>query len=82
MVAVKAPEVPVTVSMYCPRLAVLLAVSVKVLFPVAGFGLKDAVTPLGRPDVTAKFMLPVKPFCGFTLMLVALELPWPTDTLL
>ena|ERR1035438_7634936 len=63
--ALKEPEVPVMVRVYCPRLAVLLAVSVKVLIPVVGFGLKDAVTPLGRP-ATARFTLPLKPFWGFT----------------
>jgi hypothetical protein len=51
------------VSMYCPRLAVLLAVSVSTLFPVVGFGLKDAVTPLGRPE-TARVALPLNPYCG------------------
>jgi hypothetical protein len=37
VVALKEPEVPVMVSVYCPRLAVLLAVSVNVLELVAGF---------------------------------------------
>ena len=50
MVALNEPEAPVMVSVYCPRLAVLLAVRVKVLFPVVGFGLKDAVTPLKDGD--------------------------------
>ena len=67
MVELKEPEVPVMVSVYCPMLAELLAVSVKVLLPVVGFGLKDAVTPLGRPDVTAKLTLPLNPYWGFTL---------------
>ena len=36
--------------MYCPVAAELLAVSVSKLGPVVGFGKKDAVTPLGRPE--------------------------------
>jgi len=35
-----------------PAVAVLLAVSVKVLVAVAGMGLKEAVTPLGKPMLT------------------------------
>jgi hypothetical protein len=66
VVVLNEPEVPVMVRVYCPRLAVLLAVSVNVLKPVVGFGAKDAVTPLGRPDVTARFTLPVNPYWGVT----------------
>jgi len=35
-----------------PRLADVLAVIVRILFPfpIAGFGEKDAVTPPGRPE--------------------------------
>ena len=52
--------------MYWPRLAVLLAVSVSTLEPVAvGFGAKDAVTPLGRPDAT-RLTWPLNPDCEFT----------------
>src|SRR5437899_4934839 len=71
VVLVKVPDVPVTVTVPCPVVAVLLAVSVKVLVAVAGFGLKDAVTPLGRPDAD-KLTLLLKPFCGVTAMLL-----WP-----
>jgi len=60
VVAIRLPEVPVTVTVCCPVLAELLAVSVSVLFPVVGFGARDAVTPLGRPD-TERFTLPVNP---------------------
>ena len=53
--------------MYCPRLTELLAVSVRVLPPVEmGFGAKDAVTPLGRPDAE-RVTLPANPLSGFTL---------------
>ena len=67
MVAVRLPEVPVTVKVYCPMAAELLAVtvSVLVLFPVAGFGEKDAVTPVGSPE-TERLTLPVNPYWGFT----------------
>ena len=65
VVAVREPEVPVTVAVYCPEVAVLLAVRVSVLLPFVGFGAKDAVTPLGRL-VAVRFTLPVNPYCGFT----------------
>jgi len=44
-----------------PAAAVLLAVTVMT------FEAKDAVTPEGRPDA-AKVTVPVKPFCGVTVM--------------
>ena len=69
VVLVKVPDVPVTVTVPCPVVAVLLAVSVKVLVAVAGFGLKDAVTPLGRPDAD-KLTLPLKPFRGVTVIVL------------
>ena len=58
--------------MYSPMAAELLAVSVSVLlyplYPaVVGFGKKDAVTPLGRPEAE-RVTLPVNPFWGVTLM--------------
>jgi hypothetical protein len=64
VVDIRAPDVPVTVTLYCPRLAELLAVSVRMLYPVVGFGANDAVTPLGKPDA-ARLTLPVNPYCGF-----------------
>ena len=77
VVALNEPEVPVMVSVYCPRLAALVAVSVNVLDPIAGFGAKEAVTPLGRPD-TERFTLPVNPFWGVTFKEDVAEVPWPT----
>lgn len=65
VVIVRLPEVPVTVTVRCPMLAELLAVSVSVLLPVVGFGAMDAVTPLGRPD-TERFTLPMNPYWGLT----------------
>ena len=69
VVFVKLPEVPVIVTVTVPIVAVLLAVSVKVLAVVAGFGLKDEVTPLGRPDAD-RLTLPLKPFCGVTVIVL------------
>ena len=69
VVLVKVPDVPVIVTVPCPVVAVLLAVSVNVLVVVAGFGLKDAVTPLGRPDAD-KLTLPLKPFRGATVIVL------------
>ena len=50
-----------------PVVAVLLAASVSVLLPVVLVGLNVAVTPLGTPDAESA-TLPVKPFCGVTVM--------------
>jgi len=63
---VKLPEVPVMVTVAVPVVAVLLAVSVKVLVLVVLLGLKDALTPLGRPE-DDRLTLPLKPFCGVTV---------------
>lgn len=65
MVTVRLPEVPVTVNVLCPIVAELLAIKVIVLLPVVGLGVKDAVTPLGRPD-TERLTLPVNPYCEYT----------------
>ena len=61
VVEVRLPEVPVIVTVAGPGVAAALAVSVNMLLPVAGFGVKDAVTPLGRPDA-AKVTPPLKPY--------------------
>ena len=70
----KLPDLPVTVSVAVPVVAVLLAVSVNVLVLAALLGLNDAVTPLGRPDAD-KLTLPVKPFCGLTVMVLVPRAP-------
>ena len=71
-VFVKPPDVPVTVTVAVPVVAVLVAVSVSTLVLVALVGVKLAVTPLGRPEAD-KFTLPLKLFCGVTvIVLVAL----------
>jgi hypothetical protein len=70
----KLPEVPVMVTVTVPVVAVLLAVSVNVLVVVAGFVLNDAVTPLGRPEAD-KVTLPLKPFCGVTVIVLVPAVP-------
>lgn len=68
------PEVPVMVTVAVPVVAVPLAVSVNVLVLVAGFGLNDAVTPLGRPDAD-KPTLPLNPFCSVTVIVLVPIVP-------
>jgi hypothetical protein len=80
VVCVSVPEVPVMVMVNGPPLvAEGLTVNVKTLVVVVLVGLKDAVTPLGKPEVTAKLTVPVKPFSGFTVI-VLVPLP-PLGTL-
>jgi hypothetical protein len=71
----------VTVTVDVPPAAEVLAANVRVLAPEVLTGLKDAVTPLGRP-VAARLTLPLKPFSGLTEMVVAPLFPWATLRLL
>src|SRR6267154_300164 len=71
----KPADEPVTVAVTVPVAALLLAVSVNVLVLVVLLGLNEAVTPLGRPDAD-KLTLPLKPFCGVTVMVLAPPAPW------
>ena len=66
---VKLPDVPVIVTVALPVIAVPLAVSVKVLELAVLPGLKDAVTPLGKPEADRLTLL-LKPFCGVTVMVL------------
>ena len=77
---IKLPDVPVTVTVPVPVEAVLLAVRVKTLDVVAGFGLNDAVTPLGRP-AAEKLTLLLKPFCGITVIVLVPLVPCTMLTL-
>jgi hypothetical protein len=70
----KLPDVPVMVTVTVPVVAVLLAVSVNVLVLAVLLGLKDAVTPLGSPDAD-KLTLPLKPFCGVTVIVLVPAVP-------
>ncbi len=81
VVCVRAPDLPVTVTMKVPRLARLPAVKVKVLVEVVGFALKDADTRLGRPEAD-KLTLPLKPFDGVMVMAAVPWVPRPILKLL
>src|SRR5262249_26803983 len=65
----KFPEVPVTITVKVPVAALALAATVSWLVPVVLVGLKDAVTPLGRP-VATRLTVPLKPLSGLTVMLL------------
>ena len=69
------PEVPVTVTVEVPMGAVPVADRVKMLAAVVGLVPKLAVIPVGRPEVV-KFTLPLKPFKGWTVMVVEPDAPW------
>jgi len=68
------PEVPVTVMVALPVVAVLLAVSVSTLVPVVGLVPKAAVTPAGMP-VAARATLPVNPFRFATVTVSVTDFP-------
>jgi len=55
------------VTVELPVAAVLLAVNVSILVLVAGFGLNEAVTPVGRLDA-ARVTVPVNPGVGVIVM--------------
>jgi hypothetical protein len=61
VVFVRLPDVPVMVNVLVAMLAELLAVNVRVLSPVVGFGENEPVTPAGNPE-TARLTLPEKPY--------------------
>lgn len=54
------PEVPLTVTVNVPWLELLLAANVNALLDVAGLWVKEAPSPLGRPEVP-RVTWPVKP---------------------
>jgi len=66
---VNVPDLPVIVTVTVPTAAVALARKVMVLAAVAGLGLKDAVTPLGRPDAE-RVTLPLKLATGVMVMVL------------
>lgn len=57
------PDPPRTLTLKVPVVAELLTVSVNVLVVVEGFGLNEAVTPVGRLDAENVTAL-LKPFVG------------------
>ena len=62
------PDVPLTVTGTVPVVPVGLAVRVRVLVVLVGFGLNPAVTPLGKP-AAERVTLPLKPFAAHWLRL-------------
>jgi hypothetical protein len=68
-VFVRALALPVMVTAKVPILAAPLTVKVNVLVLLVLVGLKDAVTPLGSPE-TDKLTVPLKPFCGVTVIML------------
>ena len=76
---VKLPDVPVTVTVKVPIVAVRVADRVKTLVAVAGFVAKLALTPLGRPEA-AKFTEPLNPFKGRIVTVVEPVPPWRNVT--
>ena len=81
VVCFKPPDVPVIVTVAVPVVAVSAAISVNVLEVLAGFGLNAAVTPLGRPEAE-KVTLPLKPYCGVTVIVLPPLVPCVTLRLL
>ena len=71
---VRAPDTPVTVTVDVPNVALLLAVKVTTLVPVAGFVPKAAVTPVGRP-VALRVTFPVKPAIGLIVTVLVPLVP-------
>jgi len=73
------PDVPVIVRVADPAVAVGDAVRVRMLVLVVLAGLKDAVTPAGRP-LTARLTAPLKPLRSSTVVVLVPLLPWMTLT--
>jgi hypothetical protein len=77
----RVPDLPLALTLKVPVVAELLTVKVNVLLDVEGFGLKEAVTPIGRLDAE-KVTLPVKPSVGLTVIVDVPVLPRATLRLL
>jgi len=71
------PLTPLMVTEKFPVAAEPLAVKVRALTVAVLLGLNDAVTPAGRPE-TDKLTMPIKPFCGVTVIVALLLLPLAT----
>ena len=71
---VKLPDMPETVTVVVPGVAVGLAVSVNTLVEVVGFVPNPAVTPLGIPEAL-NVTLPVKPPLGTTVIVLVRLVP-------
>ncbi len=53
----------------------MVTVIVELPEPLTEVGLKLALAPDGRPDVTPKVTAPLKPFCGVTVIVLVPVLP-------
>ena len=73
-VFVKLPDVPVIVTGKVPTAAVPAAARVRVLVVEVVAGLKDALTPAGKPDADM-LTLPLKPNWGVMVMVSVLLVP-------
>ena len=71
----RAPDVPVTVTVEDPAATELVVFKVRVVDVVELGALKDAVTPDGNPEA-AKVTLPLNPFCALIAIELAPEPPW------
>ena len=71
---VRPPPTPVIVIGNVPVVALLVAVRVRVLEAVVGFGLNAALTPLVRPEAD-KLTLVAKPFWGVTVIVLVTLVP-------
>jgi len=74
VLAVVLPEVPLIVTVDVPAVAVLLAVKVTTLLPVAGLVPNAAVTPLGKPEAV-RVTLPLNPPTSVTVTVSVALLP-------
>jgi hypothetical protein len=75
------PDLPRTLTLKVPVFAEPLTVNANVLLEVEGFGLKEAVTPVGRLDAE-KLTLPVKPLVGLMVIVDVPMFPRATFKLL
>lgn len=73
----RVPDVPVTMTVTFPVVALLLAVRVSVLVEVAGLVVNVAVTPLGKPEA-ASVTFPAKPFCEVMVIVLVVVAPCAT----
>ena len=74
VVAVSVLLVPVIITVAAVSVAVVDALNVTVLLPVVEAGLKEAVTPAGRP-LALSATLPVKPPEGVTVIVLLAVAP-------
>jgi hypothetical protein len=81
VVCVRPPEVPVIVTVVRPGVAALVAVSVKTLVPVVFTGLKNAITPAGKP-LAVRATEPLKLLMPATAIVLLPLLPGTTLKLL